>query len=218
MNSTVSPPSGRLAAFAARWALTAVAADARAGSFGEELIEALELPRSALAGSSGNGESYFFWARPSPQGEGDAARPGTLRWHLEMRAAYEHAAGLARALPRPPLFLLIAEPSYCLDLYACFDGTAGYRPFPAAHSARIPLSALAEQGALLRALFTAPLSLCPVRRAARATSAVAEPLVALGRRLESQGHPPQAVAGFLLRCCLACYAEELGLVPAAADQ
>lgn len=218
VNSTVSPPSGRLAAFAARWALTAVAADARAGSFGEELIEALELPRSALAGSSGNGESYFFWARPSPQGEGDAARPGTLRWHLEMRAAYEHAAGLARALPRPPLFLLIAEPSYCLDLYACFDGTAGYRPFPAAHSARIPLSALAEQGALLRALFTAPLSLCPVRRAARATSAVAEPLVALGRRLESQGHPPQAVAGFLLRCCLTCYAEELRLASAAAGE
>ena len=43
VSSTVSPPSGRLAAFAARWALTAVAADARAGSFGEELIEALEL-------------------------------------------------------------------------------------------------------------------------------------------------------------------------------
>ena len=42
VSSTVSPPSGRLAAFAARWALTAAAADVRAGSFVEELIAALE--------------------------------------------------------------------------------------------------------------------------------------------------------------------------------
>lgn len=218
VSSTVSPPSGRLAAFAARWALTAAAAVARPGTFIEELVAALELPRSALAGSPGDVESYLFWARPTAQGTGDAARPGAPRWHLEMRAAYEHAAALARDRPRPPYFLLIAEPSYCLDLYACFDGTAGYRPFPAAHSARLFLSALAEQEALLRALFTDPLSLCPVRRAARVTSAVAEPLVALGRRLESQGHPPQEVAGFLLRCGLTCYAEELGLAPAAAEQ
>lgn len=215
VSSTVLQPSGRLAAFAARWAQTAAAADARPGSFVEELVAALELPRSALAGSPGEGASYLFWARPA-RGAGEAAPPpGTPRWHLEMRAAYEHAAGLARALPRPPPFVLVAEPSYCLDLYACFDGTAGYRPFPAAHSARLFLSALAEQEALLRDLFTAPLSLCPVRRAARVTSAVAQPLVALGRRLESQGHPPQAVAEFLLRCGFTCYAEELGL--AAAD-
>lgn len=219
VSSTVPSPSGRLAAFAARWALTATAAAARPGSFIEELVAALELPRAALAGSAGEGESYFFWARTAaPQPGGAAPGPGTPRWHLEMRAAYEQAADLARARPRPPPFLLVAEPSYCLDLYACFDGTAGYRPFPAAHSARLLLSALAEQEALLRALFSVPLSLCPVRRAARVTSAVAQPLVALGRRLEAQGHPPPAVAGFLGRCVFTCYAEELGLsaAPAAA--
>lgn len=214
VSSTAPAPPGRLAAFAARWAAPAAVA-AGPDSFVAELAAALELPRSARSCEVGEGEHYLFMARPGSAGVLNAAlRPGTPQWHLEMRATYEAAVARARSLPRPPPFLLVADLASCIDLYACFDGTAGYRPFPAAAKARLWLAALAEHQDLLRALFTAPLTLCPVRRAARVTSEVAQPLVELGRRLEAGGHPPQAVAGFLLRCSFTCYAEALGLLPA----
>lgn len=46
---------------------------------------------------------------------------------------------------------------------------------------------------------------------------MAAKLATLARDLEDAGHAPQAVAAFLTRCLFCMFAEDVGLLPKAAD-
>jgi hypothetical protein len=65
-----------------------------------------------------------------------------------------------------------------------------------------------------RTLWSDPLSLDPSRRAARVTTEIADYLAKLASALEADGHTPDKVAGFLIRCLFTMFAEDVGLLPA----
>ncbi len=57
------------------------------------------------------------------------------------------------------------------------------------------------------------MSLDPSRRAAEVTREVSRRLAIVARALESDGHHPELVAGFLMRCLFCMFAEDVGLLP-----
>jgi hypothetical protein len=137
--------------------------------------------------------------------------------------ARAQAESYARALPaaegRPP-FLVVVDVGHVIELYAEFTRSgATYTPFPDARSHRITLAEL-RQPALrerLRTLWLEPMALDPSRAAAKVTRQVAVQLAALARSLEGAGHPAETVAAFLTRCLFSMFAEDVGLLPKAAD-
>ncbi len=144
---------------------------------------------------------------------------GTVRWDHTMVAARAQAEQYAKALPSSegwPPFLIVVDVGHCIELYADFSlqGKA-YLQFPNVQGFRIPLDGLtsAETRALLRAVWTDPMSLDPSRRAARVTREVAEHMAVLARSLEAQGHGAETVAGFLMRCLFTMFAEDVKLLP-----
>ncbi|HSN99469.1 MAG TPA: DNA methyltransferase, partial [Candidatus Nanopelagicales bacterium] len=141
------------------------------------------------------------------------ARRGTATWDLAMDDARGQALGYARSLDDPPPFLIVCDIGHMFELYADFDGTRRWPPFPNAQKNRIHLTDLAQHIDTLRALWTEPLSLDPARRAVRVTREVAASLGELARRLESEGNPPESVAEFLMRCLFTMFAEDVGLLP-----
>ncbi len=153
-----------------------------------------------------------------------AVKRGTRAWEDAMARAKQQAESYVRALPadegRPP-FVLAVDVGHCFDIYAEFSRTGGmYIPFPDAHSRRILLKDLVQPGklALLRAVWEDPLSLDPSRHAARVTQEIAGLLAELARSLEADGHGPEEVAAFLIRCLFCMFAEDVGLLPAAGFQ
>lgn len=141
------------------------------------------------------------------------ARRETPAWHIEMRDAFGQALGYARTLHKPPPFLLVADIGFCFDLYASFDGTTHYIPFPEPNSSRLFLKDLGKHRELLRTIFLEPHSLDPATRAARVTREVAGHLAELGKWLEAKGHPSETVSKFLMRCLFTMFAEDVGLLP-----
>ncbi len=136
-----------------------------------------------------------------------------------MEAARQQALGYVRALPPEeprPLFVLVADVGYCLDLYSNFAGVGeSFQPFPDQQRFRLPLTALASEEirAMLRLLFTAPRELDPSRRAAQVTRKLAAQLAALSAQLERAGHASEVVAAFLMRCLFTMFAEDVALIP-----
>ena len=155
---------------------------------------------------------------PERRRTGHALR-GTARWEQMMQAARQQALGYLRALPdgEPrPLFVLVADVGYCLDLYANFTGVGeAFVPFPDQASYRLPLAKLADENtrAMLKAIFEAPRDLDPSRRAARVTRELAGYLAGVSAQLERAGHAPDAVAQFLMRCLFTMFSEDVGLIP-----
>jgi hypothetical protein len=151
-------------------------------------------------------------------GAGTATR-GTAAWDDAMLRARGQAELYLRALPpdegRPP-FVLVVDVGHSIELYSEFSRTGGaYIPFPAPGAHRIPLADLAKPDIRerLRLVWTAPLDLDPARRSARVTREIADRLAQLARLLEQQGHPPEAVATFLMRCLFTMFAEDVALLP-----
>ncbi|WP_240935593.1 DNA methyltransferase [Hymenobacter sp. HDW8] len=150
--------------------------------------------------------------------KGHAVR-GSAKWAEMMQAARQQALGYVRALPAEeprPLFVLVADVGYCLDVYANFAGVGdSFVPFPDQSRFRLPLSALADAGtrAMLRQLFTEPRELDPSRRAARVTRELAGYLAGVSAQLERAGHAPDVVAQFLMRCLFTMFSEDVGLIP-----
>ena len=100
-----------------------------------------------------------------------------------------------------------------------FRSGTTYTPFPDPRSHRIRLADLAD-GAIrqrLAQMWTDPLALDPARASARVTRHVAVQLAALAQSMEASGHSPEVAAGFLTRCLFSMFAEDVGLLPAAAD-
>lgn len=143
----------------------------------------------------------------------------TRNWEREMKKAREQALRYARALPVEagwPPFLVVVDVGYCIDLYADFARQGKtYLPFPNPLTYRIKLTDLSDEQTRerLRILFTDPLALDPGRRAARVTRELAARLAKLASLLETAGHTPEAVAGYLMRCLFTMFAEDVGLLP-----
>ncbi len=140
------------------------------------------------------------------------AKRDTPGWNVAMLDAYGQALGYARTMDAPPPFVMVTDIGFCIDLYASFDGTGQYRPFPNAQQHRLHLLEMVTNSTL-RAVFTDPMSLDPSRRAARVTREVAAHLADLARELEGAGNDPEHVARFLMRCIFTMFAEDVGLLP-----
>ena len=141
------------------------------------------------------------------------ARRGTGGWVTSMQDAYGQALNYARAASEAPRFLIVADIGHCFDLYACFDGTLQYRPFPDGQNSRIYLAKLGAHLDLLRAIWTDPAALDPARAKVRVTTAIAEHVAKLAATLQGAGHDPELVAKFLMRCLFTMFAEDVGLLP-----
>ncbi|MCL4806775.1 MAG: class I SAM-dependent DNA methyltransferase [Thermoanaerobaculia bacterium] len=141
------------------------------------------------------------------------ARRDTPGWTVAMQAAFGQALSYARTLTNPPPFLLVADIGYCFDLYASFDGSTNYRPFPRPQGSRLFFKDLPAHLETLRRIWTEPLGLDPTRNAARVTRQIAAHLAELARSLEPNGHAPQRTASFLMRLLFTMFAEDAGLLP-----
>ncbi len=143
---------------------------------------------------------------------------GTAAWDRAMLEALGQAERYARALPAdedPPPFLLVVDVGHVIELYADFTQKGkNYLPFPDARAHRILLADLArpEVRDTLRAVWAAPLSLDPAKKAAAVTREVAGYLAELARSFEKH-HEPKLVAEFLSRCLFCMFAEDVGLLP-----
>ncbi len=134
-------------------------------------------------------------------GKTGTAKRRTPGWHQAMRDAYGQALGYAATLDDPPPFIVVADIGFCFDLFACFNGSGTYHPFPTAQSNRIFLTDLAPGSEkskkhldALRTIFTDPLSLDPSKHAAKVTREVTAHLAELARQLEKDGHGADGLA------------------------
>jgi hypothetical protein len=162
-------------------------------------------------------QDCFILEAKQASGEGASklgkAKRDTPAWNLLMKDAYGQALGYARGFDRPPPFIIVCDIGYCLDLYAAFDGSGDYHPFPNAQNNRVFIAKLAEHRTTLRAIFDNPFSLDPSKHAARVTREVAGHLASLAKALEDAGHDQTLVAQFLMRCLFTMFAEDVGLLP-----
>jgi len=72
------------------------------------------------------------------------AKRETPAWNIAMKDAYGQALKYARTVEKAVPFLIACDLGYCFDLYAVFDGSRDYRPFPDARSSRIFFKDLAK--------------------------------------------------------------------------
>lgn len=144
---------------------------------------------------------------------------GTRRWDDTMLRARNQADGYARAVSRSdgwPPFLLIVDVGHVIEVYADFSGQGqGYTQFPDGNRYRITMDALRDEKIRdrLRLIWTDPQALDPSKVAAEVTREVADRLAALGKSFEGQGHEPEDVARFLMRCLFTMFAEDVELIP-----
>ncbi|MCZ8335753.1 MAG: class I SAM-dependent DNA methyltransferase [Rhodobacteraceae bacterium] len=155
---------------------------------------------------------------PEPTRKGHGTR-GTRRWDDTMLRARNQADGYARAVSRTdgwPPFLLIVDVGHVIEVYADFSGQGqGYTQFPDGNRYRITMDDLrdAKVRDRLRLIWTDPQALDPSKVAAEVTREVADRLAALGKSFEGQGHEPEDVARFLMRCLFTMFAEDVNLIP-----
>jgi len=95
-----------------------------------------------------------------------SGKRGTAGWTVMMHNAFGQAVGYARVLDDPPPFLVVCDIGHCFDLYACFDGSRTWKPFPDAQHNRVFLSDLAAHLDTLRRIWSDPMALDPSRRSA----------------------------------------------------
>ncbi|HRO15345.1 MAG TPA: class I SAM-dependent DNA methyltransferase, partial [Paracoccus sp. (in: a-proteobacteria)] len=144
---------------------------------------------------------------------------GTRRWDDTMLRARAQADDYARAVSREdgwPPFLLIVDVGHVIEVYADFSGQGqGYTQFPDGNRYRITMDDLRDPATRdrLRLIWTDPQALDPARISAEVTREVANRLAALGRSFEGQGHEPETVARFLMRCLFTMFAEDVELIP-----
>jgi len=117
-----------------------------------------------------------------------------------------------------PPFLLVVDVGHVVEVYADFSGQGqGYTQFPDKSRYRLTMDDLhdPEMQARLRAIWTDPHSLDPLKVAAQVTREVADHLAALGKSFEGQGHEHEHedVARFLMLCLFTMFAEDVDLIP-----
>ncbi|NRP49801.1 hypothetical protein XMV201_001561 [Aliiroseovarius sp. xm-v-201] len=144
---------------------------------------------------------------------------GTRAWDKMMDKARGQADNYARGIAREdgwPPFIIVCDVGYVFEIYADFSGQGhGYTQFPDGNSFRVFLDDLEnpEIQDLFRAIWNDPQSLDPSKTAAKVTREIADQLALLGRSFEKQGHEPDKVAAFLMRCLFSMFAEDVDLIP-----
>lgn len=144
---------------------------------------------------------------------------GSRTWDKAMVKARGQADNYARGIAREdgwPPFIIVCDVGYVFEIYADFSGQGhGYTQFPDGNSFRIFLDDLAkpEIQDLFRTIWSDPQSLDPSKKAAKVTREIADQLARLGRSFEAQGHEPDKVAAFLMRCLFSMFAEDVKLIP-----
>jgi hypothetical protein len=141
------------------------------------------------------------------------ARRGTPGWNIAMHDAFGQALIYAHGFDQPPPFIVVCDIGHCFDLYASFDRTMAFTPFPNALSSRLYLPEIEKHADVLRQVFLDPTSLDPARRSTKVTREVAAHLADLAKALEADGHGGEAIATFLMRCIFTMFAEDVGLLP-----
>jgi hypothetical protein len=134
-------------------------------------------------------------------------------WHSAMASAKGQAVGYARSMDDPPPFIVVCDVGYMIELYADFDRTGNYTPFPSVMKSKIGLKEIGENVDTLRAVFLDPRSLDPAQAKVKVTREVAEHIAELARTLEQDGHGTELVAKFLMRCLFTMFAEDVDLLP-----
>ncbi|MDE2083085.1 MAG: class I SAM-dependent DNA methyltransferase, partial [Burkholderiales bacterium] len=239
------PETDKTDAFIARWADARGSERANYQLFITELCALLGVPGPEPASDEAGDNAYVFERRVTfAHGDGqqsfgfiDCYRRGAFVLEAKKVKAGAHtkgfdeallraraqAEGYARALPagegRPP-FVLVVDVGHVIELYAEFTRSgATYTPYPDARSHRLPLARLREATVRerLRQLWLDPLALDPARASAKVTREVAAKLALLARDLEAEGHGAEGVAAFLTRCLFSMFAEDVELLPKAAD-
>jgi len=154
-----------------------------------------------------------------PAAKAGHGRRGSAAFDRALERAFHQARAYITSLPasegRPP-FLVVCDVGHSIDLFAEFTGTGGhYERFPDPRHYRITLADLRrpEIRERLRLVWTDPHSLDPSKKAAEVTRDIADRLARLAKSLESDGHDPQVIAGFLQRCLFTMFAEDVGLLP-----
>lgn len=144
---------------------------------------------------------------------------GTRAWDKMMDRAKGQADNYARGVSRDdgwPPFLIVCDVGHVFEIYSDFSGQGhGYTQFPDGNSFRVFMDDLErpEIQDMFRAIWTDPASLDPSRTAAKVTREIADQLAALGKSFEGQGHKPDTVASFLMRCLFSMFAEDVNLIP-----
>lgn len=139
------------------------------------------------------------------------ARRGSPGWASAMHEALGQALGYAQQLEERPPFLIVTDIGYCFDLFACFDGSGAYHPYPNGQNNRLYFKELQEHTDTLRAVWMDPHSLDPARRSEQVTREVAADLARLATDLEAK-YSSEAVAAFLMRCIFTMFAQDVGLL------
>ena len=127
---------------------------------------------------------------------------------------------MPEGLPPVVVGVVVVDVGHVIALRAGFTRSgSNYTPFPDPRSHRIWLADLADEALRQRLalLWTDPLALYPSRNSAWVARQPAVQLAELARSLKSSGHQPKVPAGFLTRCLFSKYAEDVGLLPCAAD-
>ena len=233
--------TGQVEAFIDRWRGATGSELANYQLFLGELVELLDLPRPDPAREDTRDNAYVFERRivfKHGDGSESAGRIDLYRrahfvceakkvklnvatrgFDDALQRARGQAEGYARALPaeegRPP-FLIVVDVGHVIELYSEFSRSgATYTPFPDPRTHRIQLDELRspEIRNRLRAVWLDPMSLDPTRQSARVTREIAARLAEIAKALEADGHPAEAVAGFLSRCLFTFFAEDVELIP-----
>ncbi|RBN32065.1 DNA methylase [Lawsonia intracellularis] len=143
---------------------------------------------------------------------------GTHAWDAAMIAARIQAERYAYALPAKeghPPFIIVADIGHTIQVYADFNDTGFYAPYPSARENTILLEDLRkpEIRERLRKIWTDPLSLNPSRENEKVTYQLVLTLSDLAQSLENEGHDPDVVALFIMRLIFTLFAEDCGLLP-----
>jgi hypothetical protein len=153
------------------------------------------------------------------EGKDTGKQTGSSGWDAAIVKARNQSENYARLLPpeegRPP-FIVVVDVGRTFTLFAEFSRSGGYYvAFPDARRHTIRLEQLRDPDTreLLRILWLDPLSLDPTRNAGKITRALADRLATLAKSLEADGHSPEPVAAFLMRCLFTMFAEDVGLLP-----
>ncbi|MCY2932509.1 MAG: class I SAM-dependent DNA methyltransferase, partial [Planctomycetota bacterium] len=210
------------AAFIAKWSRAQLS---ERGASHEHFIDLCRLlAQPTPAGHDATGAEYAFEkgvAVTDAASRGSAGRSGfadvwwraKFAWEYKRKDKYKDLADAYRqlcqyreALENPPLLVVcdIARTA----IHTNFTG-------PASHVHTVPLPDLdkPEPLALLRRVFTDPLSFCPAVTRQRVTETAAQHIGTLARRLQGRGHEPHAAARFLMKCMFCFFAEDVGLLP-----
>ncbi|MEY8842052.1 class I SAM-dependent DNA methyltransferase, partial [Cribrihabitans sp. XS_ASV171] len=166
----------------------------------------------------GDAQAELLADLPKATRKGHGTR-GTRGWDDTMLRARNQADGYARAVSRAdgwPPFLLVVDVGHVIEVYADFSGQGqGYTQYPDGNRYRVTMNDLRDEQTRnrLRTIWTDPHALDPSKISAQVTRDVADRLAALGKSFEGQGHEPQAVANFLMRCLFTMFAEDVDLIP-----